>query len=154
MWRLLPLCLLVACVATEPRKSNPGEGARAAPTRVVRVMDLPLQPPRVIVEGEPVRWTFRDFNVSGWLDENGDWHVRSEVSHGRIRCAAYEVGVQLGKGLPACSNFQRLNGVAWATRVRHCNSATRIHSGGGSFADTKAVEAATCARVVVRCEGC
>ena len=89
-----------------------------------------------------------------WLDENGNWHLRSEISHGRIRCASYEVGVQLGKGVPACNNFQWLTRVDWLPRVRHCNSATRIHTGGGNFADIKAVEAASCARVVVRCEGC
>ena len=153
MWRLLPLCLLAACVATEPKKST-GPGSAAAQTRVIRVLELPLQPPRVIVPGDPSRWTFRDFNVSGWLDERGHWNIRSEVSHGRIRCATYEVGVQLGRGLPACSNVNWMSDVQFASRVRHCNSATRIHTGGGTFFDTTAVEEANCVRVVVRCEGC
>ena len=154
MWRLLPVCLLVGCVATDPFKSSSPEGVSMAQARAVRVMDLPLQPPKIVVEGEPVRWTFSDFNVSGWLDENGNWQIHSEVSHGRIRCATYQIGVQLGKGLPACNNFQWLTGVEFAPQVRHCNSATRIHKGGGRYTDMEAVASATCARIVVRCEGC
>lgn len=154
MWRLLPLCLLVACTATDFRKSTLGGGDAPAHTRIIRAMELPLQPPPLLVEGEPVRWSFRDFNISGWVDENGFWNIRSEISHGRIRCASYEVGVQLGKGLPACSNVDWLTGVEYGSRVRHCNSATRVHSDGGRFFDTPAVVAANCARVLVRCEGC
>lgn len=153
MWRLLPLCLLVACVATDPKKST-SSSAAGAQARIVRALELPLQPPRVIVEGEPSRWTFRDFNVSGWLEEDGTWNIRSKVSHGRIRCAIYEVGLQLGRGRPACSNVDWLTAVESATRIRHCNSATRIHTGGGSFFDTAAVAEANCVRIVVRCKGC
>ena len=155
MWRVLPLCLLlVACVATDSTKSTSGGQGAAGQPRVVRAMELPLRPPRLIVPGEPARWTFQDFNVAGWVDENGAWHIRSEVSHGRIRCAVYEVGVQLGKGLPACSNVSWLTPVEYATRERQCNSATRVHNGNGRFFDTGAVAAANCARVLIRCEGC
>lgn len=154
MWRLLPLCLLVACAAIDPDRSTSGGGSAGVQPRIIRALELPLQPPRLIVQGEPSRWTFRDFNVSGWVDEKGFWQIRSEVSHGRIRCAIYDVGVQLGRGRPACNNVDWLTKVEYAPRVRHCNSATRVHSGGGRFFDTLAVEATNCARVVVRCEGC
>ena len=154
MWRLLPLCLLVACVATDPKKSASSGGAVGTEPRVVRALELPPRPPALIVEGEPSRWTFQDFNVSGWVDEQGLWSIRSEISHGRIRCAVYQVGIQLGKGVPACSNVSWLTHVEFASRVRHCNSATRIHTGGGRFLERAAVEAANCARVLVRCEGC
>jgi len=154
MWRLLPLCLLVACVATDPKKSASSGGGSSVQPRVIRALELPLRPPTLIVEGEPSRWTFQDFNVSGWVDEHGLWSIRSEVSHGRIRCATYEVGIQLGQGLPACSNVKWLTNIEYVSRIPHCNSATRIHSGGGRFLDSAAVEAANCARVVVRCEGC
>lgn len=155
MWRLLPLCLLLAaCVATDSTRSTSGGEAASGKSRVIRALELPLQPPRLIVQGEPSRWTFQDFNVSGWVDEDGFWHIRSEISHGRIRCATYDVGIQLGKGLPGCSNVRWLSNVEHASRIRHCNSATRIHSGGGRFFDTSLVQAANCVRVVVRCEGC
>jgi hypothetical protein len=154
MWRILPLCLLVACAAIDPNRSTSGGGGASAQPHIIRALQLPLQPPTLIVQGEPSKWTFRDFNVSGWVDENGFWDIRSEISHGRIPCATYEVGVQLGRGRPACSNVDWLTNVEYGSRVRHCNSATRIHSGGGRFFDTSAVEAANCARVVVRCDGC
>ena len=154
MWRLLPVCLLVACVATDPQRSTSSGSGASTHSRVIRALELPMQPPTLLIEDEPARWTFQDFNVAGWVDENGFWHTRSEVSHGRLRCATYEVGVQLGKGLPGCSNVRWLSDVEYASRVRHCNSATRIHSGGGRFFDTSIVEAANCVRVLVRCEGC
>jgi hypothetical protein len=154
MWRLLPLCLLVGCVATDPQQSASGGSVAGAQARVIRALELPLRPPTLIVEGEPSRWTFQDFNVAGWVDELGFWQIRSEISHARFGCAIYEVGVQLGKGLPACSNVSWLTHVEFVSRVRHCNNATRIHSGGGRFLDNSAVEAANCARVLVRCEGC
>lgn len=155
MWRLLPLCLLVAaCVTTGPKQTASDGGVAGTQPRVIRALELPLRPPTLIVENEPARWTFEDFNVSGWVDEQGLWSIRAEISHGRIRCAIYQVGVQLGKGLPACSNVTWLTHVEHASRVRHCNSATRIHSGGGRFLDKSAVEAANCVRMVVRCEDC
>ena len=155
MWRLLPLCLLLgACVTTDSTRSTSGGESTSAQPRVIRALELPLQPPALIIQGEPSRWTFHDFNVSGWVDEDGFWNIRSEISHGRLRCATYEVGVQLGKGLPGCSNVRWLSDVEFASRVRHCNSATRIHTGGGRFFDTSLVEAANCMRVLVRCEGC
>ena len=154
MWRLLPLCLLVACVATDPNKSASVGGGAGAQPLIIRTLELPLRPPTLIVEGEPSRWTFQDFNVSGWVDEQGLWSIRSEVHHARLRCATYEVGIQLGKGLLSCSNVTWLTSVEFASRVRHCNGATRIHTGGGRFMDTAVVEAANCVRVAVRCEGC
>lgn len=154
MWRLLPVCLLAACVVTDPKKSASTDSAPAAQSRVLQVMELPIRLPQLVTEGEPIRRTFQDFNVSGWLDEKGNWSIRSEVSHGRIRCATYETGVQLGKGRSACSNVEWLTPVKFVTRVRHCNSAVRIHTGGGRFHDAEVVETANCARVVVRCEGC
>ena len=42
----------------------------------------------------------------------------------------------------------------YGTRERHCNSASRIHSGGGSLPVTrKQVATANCVRVLVRCSG-
>lgn len=154
MWRLLPLCLLVGCVATNPDTSSGDGSSGTTGWRIVRTAEMPLESSGTTVEGQSSKRTFRDSNVSGWLDEKGNWNIRAEISHGRIRCATCEVGIQLGRGLPACSNVDWLTNVEYATRFRHCNSATRIHSGGGLSFLTVAVEAANCARVVVRCEGC
>ena len=103
MWRLLPLSLLVACAVTDPFQPTSSDGPVAAESRVLQVVEMPLGLAQPVMEGEPARRPFRDFNVSGWLDENGYWGVHAEVSHGRIRCATYETGVQIGRGRPACS---------------------------------------------------
>ena len=71
MWRLLPLCLLVACATNESHRSASGESGAGTHSRIIRTLELPLQPPALIIQGEPARWTFSDFNVSGWVDEDG-----------------------------------------------------------------------------------
>ena len=92
--------------------------------------------------------------MQGWLDETGAWHIGTEVHHGRLRCGTYETGIQLGRGKPACSEVEWLTDVEYATRLRHCNSATRLHAGGGVFSDAEnRLEEVTCVRIVVRCEG-
>ncbi|UCC56703.1 MAG: hypothetical protein JSU75_02790 [Gammaproteobacteria bacterium] len=92
--------------------------------------------------------------MQGWLDETGIWQFSMEVHHGRLRCATYETGIRLGKGNPACSNVEWLTGIEPVSRLRHCNSATRIHAGGGEISRAASRFAETsCVRVVVRCEG-
>lgn len=92
--------------------------------------------------------------MKGWLDKKGAWHISAEVQHGRVRCGTYRTGIQLGKGTPACTDVNWFTGVAYATRLRHCNSATRVHTGGGEFSDVaNRVADVTCVRFVVRCEG-
>ena len=79
---------------------------------------------------------------------------QAEVSHRRLRCGTYETGVQLGSGNPACSDVRWLTEVAFVARQRQCNSATRLHRGGGRFSEAAIrLEQASCLRLVVRCEG-
>jgi hypothetical protein len=153
MWKLLPVCFLVACAVTEPQKSTSGEN-QSTQGRIVRQVELPLESPAQTVNGQPSRKSFQGARIQGWLDETGAWHIRTDVHHGRLRCGIYEAGIQLGRGNPACSNVEWLTGVEYATRLRHCNSASRPHAGGGKFSNAaNRFEEATCVRVVVRCEG-
>jgi hypothetical protein len=152
MWKLLPICLLVSCAANDQQPAS-GED-RSSQGRIVRQVELPVGSSAQTTSGQPVKKTFQRQGMSGWLDETGDWHISSEVHHGRLRCATYETGIQLGRGNPACSDVEWLTGVEYATRLRHCNSATRIHAGGGELADgANRFAQTTCVRVVVRCEG-
>ena len=152
MWKLFPIVLLVACAANDPQSTS-GEDP-SSQGRVVRQVELPLAPSRQAAGDQPSRKVFERQGTAGWLDETGGWHVRREVHHGRLRCATYETGIQLGRGNPACANVTWLTDVEYATRHRHCNSASRLHAGGGQLADGAGRFAETsCVRVVVRCEG-
>lgn len=153
MWRLLPLCLLSACAATDPATSTGPSGAQGE-ARIVRTAALTLGPPTSKNDSQPANRTFQTSGTSGWVDAQGAWQIRSEVEHRRLRCAVYQVGAQLGLGSPGCSSVEWLTGLEYVTRERHCNNAARIHSGVGRFADIgNTFDVASCVQVVVSCEG-
>lgn len=153
MWRLLPLCLLAGCVVTDPKQSADSAGATDGP-RILRTAELPLSAATPTLGGGSMTRTFRGSWASGEVDTTGAWQFRSEVQHGRLRCATYEVGMQLGRGNPQCADARWVTGVEYGTRVRQCNSATRIHNGSGRFSSTgNRFAEANCVRVVLRCQG-
>lgn len=152
MWKLLPILLLVSCAANDPQSASSED--RSTQGRIVRQAELPVTLSTQTAGDQPSRKAFQRQGTAGWLDETGGWHISREVHHGRLRCGTYETGIQLGRGNPACSDVEWLTGVEYATRLRHCNSATRIHAGGGQIADgANRFAQTTCVRVVVRCEG-
>ena len=154
MWRILPLLLLLASCATVDQQRSAGEADQSEPGRIVRQFQTSLETPQASVDGEPARRAFQGNGVQGWLDETGAWRIRAEIHHQRLRCGVYETGIQLGRGTPGCSNVEWLTGVDYGTRLRHCNSAFRAHGGGGQFPEAKnRLQAMTCVRIVVRCEG-
>ncbi len=153
MWRLLPVFLLVSCAADDVKQPAHGEH-QPDQGRIVRLVELPVVSSTQSVDGQPSRRTFEKQGIKGWLDETGVWHIEAEVHHGRLRCGTYETGIQLGRGNPACSDVEWLTGVESVTRQRHCNSATRLHRGGGRFSEAASrFEEVSCVRLVVRCEG-
>jgi hypothetical protein len=153
MWKLLPVCLLVSC-AVNDQQQPAGGGDQPEQFRIVRQVELPVESSAEIINGQSARKTFHRQGVQGWLDETGAWRIEGEVHHGRLRCATYETGIQLGRGNPACADVEWLTGVEYATRVRHCNSASRVHAGGGEFSDmANRFNEVSCVRVLVRCEG-
>lgn len=152
MWKLLPLCLLVSCAATDQQHASGGNQPDQG--RVVRQVRLPVESSTQTVSGQPSKKTFGRQGMQGWLDETGVWQFRTEVNHGRLRCGTYETSIQLGRGNPACTDVEWLTAVEPVARLRHCNSATRIHAGGGELSDgVNRFAETTCVRIVVRCEG-
>lgn len=153
MWKLLPLCLLVACTTNDQQKPSSGE-SQPHQGRIVRQVVLPIESATKPIDNQPAKKSFRAKGLEGWLDETGAWHINAEVHHTRLRCGTYETGIQVGRGNPACVNVEWLSGVEYATRIRHCNSASRLHAGGGKFSDSvNHFNMFSCVRVVVRCEG-
>lgn len=153
MQKLLLVCLLFSCAVNAEQQTATGE-SHYNPVNVVRQIELPVESSAQTVNGQPSKKTFQGQGMQGWLDNTGAWHIRGEVHHSRLRCGNYETGIQLGRGNPVCADVEWLTNVEYVTSLRHCNSATRLHTGGGEFsAAANPLDEVTCVRVVVRCEG-
>lgn len=153
MWRWLPVLLLVSCAAQEP---NDRVGVAPVPdgSRIVGTVDLPLTPELAAGPRQPATKAFQGRDVQGRVSESGTWTLRTAVTHTRLRCATYETGIQLGHGTAGCSDVRWLTNVQFGTRETHCNSATRIHAGGGELPLAKdSFDLSNCVRVVTRCNG-
>jgi len=145
---LLPLVLLTGCAVDTPREDATTE-AGDSPARVVNLLELPLKP----AAGGSEK-TFSMGETRGSVAASGDWQVRTAVAHGQVRCATYEVGIQLGADPQGCIQPQWLAEPVYGTRQRQCNSATLIHNGGGNLPNTPPeFRRANCVRVVTRCSG-
>jgi len=153
MWRLLPIILLVSCAVNETRETAT-DGQTPGNYRIVSILDVPLNPPSKPDAEASLAKAFQHGEARGRVEETGTWNITRPVTHNRLRCATYETGIQLGEGNPACSHVRWLTNIEYGTRQTHCNSATRIHTGGGKFADINSTFGAlTCVRVVTRCTG-
>jgi hypothetical protein len=153
MRRLLPLLLLAACAAQDPQPNASSE-QEAGQGRVVRQSQFPLGEASGGGSGQLARRSFQGRGMQGWVDESGAWHLSGEVHHDRLRCATYEAGVQFATGGPGCASANWLGQVSYGTRLRHCNAASRLHSGGNSIPGMGGRFASlSCARVVIRCQG-
>lgn len=153
MWRFLPVLLLTSC-AVPDQQQPAGSAGQSSEWRIVRQTEISLEPSTEAVGGQPAKMVFRSTDVRGWLDVSGSWHFKAEVRHNRLRCATYQTGIQLGLGNTACSDVSWVGGVEYATRLRHCNSAARLHVGSGTSSDrTNGMVDVSCVRVVVRCDG-
>lgn len=159
MLKLRPVCLLLACCslvscAASDQKQSASDENQAAQFRIVSRTQATLVPSMQFISGQSSRSTFQQQGIQGWVDETAAWQVSGWVNHGRLRCATYEMGIQLGRGNPDCSAVEWLTDVEYVTRLRHCNSAKRLHTGDGRFSGMpNRLEGASCVRAVVRCEG-
>jgi len=121
---------------------------------IVKSMDFQLIEKTRYNKNEPLKKVFKDFEYEGWFNSDGEWTIKGAVAHSRLRCATYELGVQLGKGAPACLNIEWFSETSYGTRQQQCNSVTMTHSGGGQSEVIKSkIQEATCVRVVLRCTG-
>ena len=153
MWRLLPFLLLVSCAAQAPI-DRLGDAASPVGSRTVATLDLPLTPVTTAGARQPATKAFQGRDVEGEVGASGAWSIRAAVTHTRLRCATYETGIQLGQGNADCSNVRWLTDLQLGTRQTHCNSATRIHAGGGELPLAKdRFDLSNCVRVVTRCTG-
>lgn len=151
--------LMVGCaspVSDQGLDQDEGQAARqeetAQTSRVMRQLDLPL-----LAAGSALTTGTRSFQASGvrgTLAPTGEWTLRVEVAHPRLRCASYEVGLRFGSGNADCSSVDWSTPTAFASPRPQCNNASQIHTSSGTLgASATEIAALNCARVVVRCTG-
>jgi hypothetical protein len=117
---------------------------------VVRALVQPLEPPR----GTAGEREFTAGSSRGALDAAGNWRLRAEISHPRIRCATYQVGMRFGVGDAACETVDWQTGPTLLPSRTQCNNATLIHSGEGLLdLPSNQIRALNCVRVSVQCSG-
>ena len=121
---------------------------------VVNKMDLPLSAETQFNSKQDLKMSFQYQDVEGWFSSDSNWYIKGMVTHNRLRCATYQLGIQLGKGKPACLNVEWISDVNYGTSKKHCNSAPLTHVGGGEMPELRNIlRDATCVRVVTRCTG-
>ena len=98
--------------------------------------------------------SFNFGNAQAWIKPQGGWSIKGSVTHKRIRCATYQMGIRFGVGEEGCNNVTWVSDFEYGTNVKQCNSTTLEHKGGG-FIDISAddINKVTCAELNVRCFG-
>ena len=135
MQRLLLIAGLLAVGGCASDQAARTDGSEDAP-RIIQETRLPLN------------------TEQGSLDGSGNWSLRAEIEHPRLRCATYEAGIRVGRGDSSCDNVEWLTAPQFGPERRQCNQATVVHTGSGSFALPQAeVGSINCVGVVLRCSG-
>jgi hypothetical protein len=142
---------LVVAIAAGCSTKQASEGAPdAGEPRVVRQMDIPLLPSAA---GADVR-RFSDGAIRGDLDATGNWQVRGEIEHPRLRCATYRMSLRFGIGEGGCNAVEWLTPAVSLPSRKQCNNATLIHSGNGLVElSQERLDALSCVRVTLQCSG-
>jgi hypothetical protein len=112
---------------------------------------------------------FKYGDIRGWLREDGFWEVEGLVSHNRLLCSTYQLGLRFGHGAPACVNVEWLSEPEYISSNKQCNNATMMHKGGGQldigFIDNDGgqaddeipakmdIEKITCTQIHIKCTG-
>lgn len=131
MWKLLPVCLLVACAANDPHPSA-SDGNQRAQERIVRQFVAPLASS---ITAFPVSHQERASSDrgcrAGWMIAvPGIFGVKFSMG---VFAAPLTRPVFSWAGWQACSSPEWLTDVDYPTSLMHCNSATRWHEGGGNL---------------------
>lgn len=153
MQRLLLIAGLLAIGGCASDQAARTDGSADAP-RIIQETRLPLQTERAGAQPAERRWTFTTQSIQGSLDGSGDWSLRTEIEHPRLRCATYEAGIRVGRGDSSCDNVEWLTAPQFGPERRQCNQATVVHTGNGRVElPQAAIGSINCVGVVLRCRG-
>lgn len=96
----------------------------------------------------------QDNEMTGWLRENGQWHIEGWIKHNHLRCGKYRLGMRFGKGELACSNIKWLSETKYIPARTQCNQTKLHHSGLAESVDiVSKFDEVTCAQLVIHCTG-
>lgn len=110
--------------------------------------------PAFTTDLKAARIDFDSFEFRGFLLGDGTWQVSSPVTHQRLVCATYEVGIRFGVGNPGCNDVRWLSDPMFIGSRRQCNAATVIHVGGETTPRLgDQLPSVTCVERVLRCTG-
>ena len=110
----------------------------------------------IVSSGEPkLRFEFEGEEKStAWLKSSGQWHAEAWIKHAHFRCGHYQLGIQFGKGEPACLNVKWYGEPVFISRKRQCNNTTIHHQDGAQSAElVQKFSQVTCAQQVIKCTG-
>ena len=120
----------------------------------VRKLTAPAKKPALLLPNETAKLSFDFGEFKASVTASGEMRVKGWVSHSRVRCADYAVGLRFGQGERACTNVKWLTDPIYLSFKRHCNSAKLEHDG---FETDPAIKAdfskITCAQRLLRCSG-
>jgi hypothetical protein len=153
MQRLLLIAGLLAIGGCAGDQATRSEDAQDAP-RIIQETRLPLHTERAGTRPTERSWTFTTQSIQGSLEGSGDWSLRAEIEHPRLRCATYEAGIRVGRGNSSCDNVEWLTPPQFGPERRQCNQATVVHTGSGRLElPQSGVGTINCVGVVLRCRG-
>ncbi|WP_328987692.1 hypothetical protein [Thiorhodovibrio winogradskyi] len=145
---------LLGCAAAPDSGGTPGDGVAESQARIVRQMDRPLQPASQAGGPRQFSGSFGRGSLNTTGNATGEWQVRAEVTHGRLRCATYALGVRFGVGNASCSEVDWKSRMEWSDGRQQCNSATLVHSATGRLDSRRRdLSALNCVQVSVGCRG-
>jgi len=131
----------------DPQLEESGKGASSKELKAPARSGMEWDP-----DGKLTRIDFKFDDASAWLRSNGDWYIKGEVQHTRLRCATYQLGMRFGHGNPACVNVKWLTEPRYVTSKKQCNAAIVPHEGGDNDpALASEFENITCAVRLIRC---
>ena len=128
-------------------------GAKAEEEKI-RATTAPAKKPGFVLPTEKKSLEFEFGDIKAVIKEDGFAAVEGPIKHNRLRCATYQIGLQLGQGEYACTNVKWLTEPVYITLKKHCNSALLPHQGNKNIPGfQKVFPDVTCAKRLIRCTG-
>lgn len=129
-------------------------GAQQNEKETVTRLTAMAKKPAVILPNDKPRLEFDFGDIKATLNKDGDMTVKGWVSHVRLRCANYSIGLRFGQGEQGCTNVRWLTEEKYLTFQTQCNSAKMEHNGFETGdAEAAQFDQVTCAERLLRCSG-
>jgi len=110
--------------------------------------------PSVIYPNDTPRLGFDFGDFEATLNKKGKMTVKGWVSHSRLRCGNYSVGLRFGQGEHGCTNVKWLTEAKYLTHKTQCNKAKLEHDGFEiGEKESLVFDKVSCGQLLIRCSG-